>query len=391
MALARLLGGLRDQWPLVAVVFVDHGLRDVSAERDGSRRIAGELGVPFVERRVDLSGAAGNLQQNARRARYAVLAEEALKRSALVCTGHTRTDQAETVLGRMVRGAGLRGLAGIRARDALKVRPLLGVGRDETRALAGHFVDDPTNAGDAFLRNRLRHRVLPLLRLENPKAEEAMAAVASAVAHELELVDALGSALTDRADLSGLPVETAEAVLRWRLRRAATHALPPTRKAVRAFAEKLVSSATGRSSLGRGIAGVSHAGVPELVADDDPRTTLVAERPGHYVFEHAALTLVRDSGPMTADLISSDGSSSLQDPETAWLDPTAITWPLTFRRCRLGDPPGQPRRWLLLDGAGKVLWDPGVMPAWTAEATRTFHPPNDLRVQLTIFAQRRDF
>jgi len=360
--LLRVLAELRVRWPVVAAVFVDHGLRDVEAERECARATAEELAVPFVARSVTLSED-GNLQQNARRARYAVLAEEAARHGALICTGHTLTDQAETVLSRLVRGAGLRGLAGIRAREGLWVRPLLSVSRDEGRSFQWAFADDPSNAGDGYQRNRLRHHVLPLLRQENPRADEALAGVAEAASAELELLDAIGEALSDEASLSGAPEEFAEVIVRWRLRRDAAQVPPPGRSAVRDLAARLVAGVDGRVSLGSGVAGVSAAGRLSMEPDADDRLTLVAPRPGHYSNSHAALSLLPQeggSGPMNDHLDTQTAGRAAPAVETFWIDPSTVTWPITLRRWRYGDTAGVPRGWLLLDGVGKVIRTPGV-------------------------------
>ena len=175
--------------PLVAL-HVDHGLRD-DADADAAfvERLAAELGVPFERLRVEL--VAGNRQGAARRARYDALARAARRHGcAAVATGHTATDQAETVLMHLVRGAGLRGLAGMPERRPLTsgvelVRPLLSVSRHEVEAEATArgwgWREDASNATGAYQRNRLRHDVLPLLEREGgPETAPRIAAAARA-------------------------------------------------------------------------------------------------------------------------------------------------------------------------------------------------------------------
>ena len=109
----------------------------------------------------------------ARRARYAFLerAADALH-CAVIATAHTADDQAETMLLQLCRGAGSRGLSGIPPRRGRVVRPLLAVPRRELERYAREtgipHREDPTNAGDSFARNRLRHHVLPVLETVNP-------------------------------------------------------------------------------------------------------------------------------------------------------------------------------------------------------------------------------
>lgn len=147
----------------VRALFVHHGLPGSDGLESAARAIAGMLGVSLATVRV---GAPGGLssEAQARAARLAAL-EEGRDPGEHVLTGHTADDQAETVLGNLLRGAGAAGLAGIPPRRDPWVRPLLQVTRAETRELAGllrlPYDDDPANAGDEARRNVLRRDVLP--------------------------------------------------------------------------------------------------------------------------------------------------------------------------------------------------------------------------------------
>ena len=141
----------------VHAVHVDHGLREGSADEAVVVRAAAlQIGATCSSVRVEV-GDGPNLEARARAARYGALPPGAL-------TGHTADDQAETVLLAILRGSGPAGLAGI---DAIR-RPLLRLRRSETVALCAEIglevVNDPSNDDRRFLRNRLRHEVLPLLR-----------------------------------------------------------------------------------------------------------------------------------------------------------------------------------------------------------------------------------
>ena len=191
MALLHALWELRDRLGLtLEVAGVDHGLRpEASRELDLVRERAAALGLPFFALAVDAAGARrqgrASLQDAARRVRLGALAELATRRgAAAVALGHQADDQAETVLQRIIRGTGLDGLRGIPYRRAPFVRPLLDVRRREVlRYLARRsipFVEDPSNADPRFARARLRHRVLPALREENPRVAEALVGLAAA-------------------------------------------------------------------------------------------------------------------------------------------------------------------------------------------------------------------
>ena len=167
---------------------VDHGLRP-DAGQDGAfvGRLAQHLGLRAE--RLAVTVGPGNVQSQARRARYRALAEAARSLDcAAVATGHTATDQTETVLMALVRGAGLRGLAGMPPRRTLDgtvdlVRPLLGVTRDAladaARQRGWAWREDPSNGGEAYRRNRLRHIVLPVLRDEGGPGVEQRVALAA--------------------------------------------------------------------------------------------------------------------------------------------------------------------------------------------------------------------
>lgn len=168
---------------------IDHALRPESAsEVDRVGAFAKELGVPFYPSRVEVTGQGASIQAEARLLRYEALRRIAASRDAsIIAVGHTRDDQAETVLARMLRGAGLRGLSGIEPRRADGVvRPLLDCGRSEVRTYALEhalpFVDDPSNHQRAFERVRIRHEVLPALLREDPRIVEHLSALSDEAA-----------------------------------------------------------------------------------------------------------------------------------------------------------------------------------------------------------------
>ncbi len=136
---------------------VDHGLREgSSAEARIVYDIAISLGAKFESRTVVVE-AGSNLEARARETRFAVLPID-------ITTGHTADDQAETVLVNLLRGAGMRGMSGMKSGPS---HPILNLRRSETvalcEALGISVFHDPSNDDDRFQRNRIRHEVLPLL------------------------------------------------------------------------------------------------------------------------------------------------------------------------------------------------------------------------------------
>lgn len=184
--------------PHVVVISLDHGLSQRSAEVcAGVATWANGQGAAAVVRAITVPRRA-SLEAAAREARYAAFAAIADELGLIaVLTGHTARDQAETVLMRIVRGTGPAGLAGIPARRGRYVRPLLALPRDAiegyVRAHALPTWDDPMNADLQLTRIRIRERVLPVLRHENPRLESALTRLASSAAEWLEVIDGLAA------------------------------------------------------------------------------------------------------------------------------------------------------------------------------------------------------
>ena len=143
------------------------------------------------------------LEAAARDARYAFLRSL----NGTIATAHTADDNAETVLLHLIRGSGLRGLGGITPKSDGLIRPMLDVTRAEVEAyLAENWishVEDSSNAGDAFLRNRIRHDVMPLLRRENPSLAQNLSAMALRLRQDEQCLAELASEL-DPTDVASL-------------------------------------------------------------------------------------------------------------------------------------------------------------------------------------------
>ncbi|MGH2493052.1 MAG: tRNA lysidine(34) synthetase TilS [Candidatus Limnocylindria bacterium] len=186
-ALCLILSELREEYGIVLhVAHFDHRARPRAAAADAAfvGELANHIGATL---RVGRADAAPKNEDDARKARYEFLRRVAGDLGATaIATGHTRDDQAETVLLHLTRGSGLAGLAGMRPeRDGI-VRPLLALARADTVALctaAGITPrEDPTNRSLRFARNRIRHRVLPELAKLNPEITGAIARLADAAA-----------------------------------------------------------------------------------------------------------------------------------------------------------------------------------------------------------------
>ncbi len=195
---------------VATAVHVDHGLRVGSrAEADVVRAAADRFGATFVALTVTVAPGA-NLEERARLARFGALPADAL-------TGHTADDQAETVLINLLRGAGTTGLAGMRAQR----HPMLRLRRVETLAVCNAFdltvVSDPSNDDPRFVRNRIRHEVLPLLHdIAKRDVASMLARQAELLRDDVDLLDELARAIdpTDARALSAAPMALARRAIR---------------------------------------------------------------------------------------------------------------------------------------------------------------------------------
>ncbi|WP_270451231.1 tRNA lysidine(34) synthetase TilS [Kocuria marina] len=195
----------------VGAVVVDHGLQEGSAEaaRDAARTVR-ELGLePVAVERVTVVRQHHGPEMAARLARYGALNDVAHRTgAAAVLLGHTRDDQAETVLLGLARGSGTRSLSGMPERhhvdDVLYLRPFLNVTRAETETVcAAEGLSpwhDPTNADTALTRARVRHEVLPYLESQlGPGVSRALARTASVLGADADYLDEQASLAFDAA------------------------------------------------------------------------------------------------------------------------------------------------------------------------------------------------
>ncbi|QYG94626.1 tRNA lysidine(34) synthetase TilS [Iamia sp. SCSIO 61187] len=223
----------------VTAVHVDHGLRPGSAdEADVVAAAAERCGAAFRAERVDVPEGP-DLEARARAARHAVLGPGA-------ATGHTLDDRAETVLVNLLRGAGTTGLGALRPGHR---HPILGLRRAETEALCAAEgltpVEDPSNDDPRFLRNRVRHEVLPLLAdLAGRDLVPVLARQAGLLADDADLIAALADELdpTDAPALAAAPTALARAAIRSWLRPTAD-GQPPSAASV----ERVLAVARGEA------------------------------------------------------------------------------------------------------------------------------------------------
>ena len=240
VALALWLRGHHERDPravtLAGIIHVNHKLRGPESDRDEAfcRALAGRLGVAIEVIEAPVPNATGRSPESAARAaRYRAFAAAASRLGATrVATAHTADDQAETVLMRLLRGAGNRGVSGIRAERGLYVRPFLACRRSVVRAWlesqGESCCEDSTNADRSIARNRVRHDLLPIIEQIAPGGIVALARAATLAADDEQVLQGLAvesaaslvlsagteGATLDRDGLQKLPPALARRVLR---------------------------------------------------------------------------------------------------------------------------------------------------------------------------------
>jgi tRNA(Ile)-lysidine synthase len=402
IALLHVLAQLAPEWRLaLSVLHVDHGLRaDSARDAEVVRAVGRQLGVPVHVQAVTVARH-GSLEAAARLARYGALEAHADRIGAgRIAVGHTLDDQAETVLMRLLARAGVRGLAGIPPVRGRVIRPLLAERRAALRSLLLDarlvWIEDPSNRDLRFLRNRVRHQLLPALeRASGADVALALAGLGRLARGWTEALDSLAAealrhhatrapdAIELSADaLAGLPPVVAAETLRlamaelglraplraWaqrELRRAL--AVPPPRRPVRVGGVTLEASA-GRIRVGRRRPGR----LP-------PRPLAV---PGRVALPEAGMALA-------TTLLPARGYVVPRARDRAAFDADALPGPLLVRGRRRGDrltPFGEtmPRRLKrLLMAAGIARWQRGLLPlvqagpeiAWVAGVRRAALAP----------------
>lgn len=181
MALLWAMYLLKEEWQLrLSAAHFNHCLREEESDRDEAfvRAFCHGYRIPLQTGSARVTPGKKGLEAAAREARYAFLNTLPGK----IATAHTADDNAETVLLHLVRGTGLKGLGGIAPANGRIIRPMLNVTRADVEAFLAEYriphVEDSSNGSDAFLRNRLRHEVMPLLRQENPRISRNLSAMA---------------------------------------------------------------------------------------------------------------------------------------------------------------------------------------------------------------------
>jgi tRNA(Ile)-lysidine synthase len=284
----------------ITALHVNYGLRaEADADEAFCRELCERLGVPLVVHRP--GPPEGNVQAWAREVRYA----EAAKLGPVVATGHTATDQVETVLYRLAASPGRRALLGIRDRPGV-IRPLLDWTREQTAAYCREhgleWREDASNESDAYARNRIRNELLPALRSIHPAAEANILRTLELLRDEAEVLDALVDTEPSISRIAALPPA---------LRRLTVQAIAGE-GSVGARADEILALGAGGGTatldLGGGLRAVveygrlrfDHGPVP-------PPAATVLTVPGSASFGDGVVTcLPAPDGPLDADALAAE-------------------------------------------------------------------------------------
>jgi len=381
-------------------VHVHHGLRGVEADRDAdaARALAARLSLPFHVERVAVRTSAAvrefaadraweGLEAEARRARHAALrARAAVVGAGRIATGHTADDQAETVLMRLLHGAGPRGLGGIAPAHGPYIRPLIECRRDAIEShLAARglpWVEDSSNHHLAFLRNRIRHDLVPFLAARyDPDVVAALsrgAALARWLVADLERaaaarLDALAAAETGALvlpvpALRALPDDLAAEILRQAALRVESRGPALRAAAERALRRVLAEPAPRRAArLGRLRIERSGRHLRVGVGAPAPLVPRAWDVPGR-------LALAEIGRRLDAHVVeASPAYRPARDPDVAAFDADRLPARLIVRGRRPGDRfepfggPGVRRLKSFLIDAGVPRWDRARVPLLEAE------------------------
>jgi len=330
----------------LALAHFNHRLRPAAREDEAFARLtAKKLNLPIAVGSRDVKAYARrrkmNLEEAGRELRYAFFKNAAKKfRADKIATGHTADDQAETVLMRLLRGTGLRGLGGIRPlAEGGVIRPLLGIERkDIARWLAARRLDfrtDESNLDFRFFRNRIRHEVLPLLKRIEPKVVPKLVRLALILQDEEDLRTGpegeQGGQSLDAEALSRLPKALARRAVRGFLARLAG--------STRGFAfndvEAVLALAEGKALTVRG--GLNLRRDKGQIAVKPP---VVDKARFRYLWDGRGVLKIKETGlAIKGCVLEFRGTlpAPFDDRSRAFLDADKLAFPLLVRNREEGD------------------------------------------------------
>ena len=271
----------------------NHHLRGEESDRDEAfvRELCDRYEIPLTVGHGEIHPGKKGLEAAARDARYAFLRSIPGK----IATAHTADDNAETVLMHLVRGTGLKGLGGIAPKNGNVIRPMLNVTRQDVEDFCEEwclpYITDSSNEGDAFLRNRLRHHVMPLLKQENPQLSENVSAMALRLRQDEEyLAETAASVPVDVEQLRNMHPAVRSRALESFLKRSGVRE-PEAPHIAQAEALVFTDKPSAFARFPGGVIIARNYGTLEVSAEAEAPEPMTLERPGTYLWGDYRITL----------------------------------------------------------------------------------------------------
>ncbi len=391
-ALLHVLHALSDECGIrIVAAHANHGFRPEESEREAAhvRDWCAALGIPCVIAALDIpaaiAAAGGNAQSIAREKRYAFLHETAAAHDAAsIALAHHADDQAETVLMRLLRGTGLTGLSGMALKRTEKnvelIRPFLRMKKSDLirycEAAGLAYCVDSSNAKTVYVRNSVRHDVLPMLERYNPNIAESLVRLAEISAEESDYLDREAEAAFRAKVRAGRQECTME-----------RQSLLDLHVALQRRLIKLILNYLALEKVSTAFERIE--GMRRAASDDAPSTAVIEAGTGiRCIREYDTLRWTNDAngqppaayeyiiGPEVGSLLIPEASARLAiawmdradtprlaDREEAVFDAEGVAFPLIVRNRR----PGDRMRVIGLNGTKKVqdmFVDGKVAPAW---------------------------
>ena len=413
-----LLDALQRMSQPVCIAHLNHSLRGSESDADENfvKQQAETAFINFFSARVDVAAQAvgHNLEATGRAARYKFFEQTARTQCIpLVFTAHTHDDQIETLLMRWLRGTGATGLRGIHERSVLGegielIRPLLDVTRAEVLEHCAHYGvlyrTDSSNLSDDYTRNRVRHKLLPLLREFNPQFDAALQRGAASWQADAACLDAQAEALLAQAavdgqlligELTGLHQALRERVVRvWvggRVQLTALHSQALGRLVLAGQSGRTVQLPDGwrvtrefdRLRLWRTEEGMSLSPAPVSLVAGRPQIfgayefTLYAHQGEPETIKHACLVALPESVAAAGLWLRTRQAGDAYVP-AGRTSPVKLKTLMIRQRIPLARRAAHP---LLVTAAGEIVWSPQLPVA--ASCINSLNSPNERRVWVT--------
>jgi tRNA(Ile)-lysidine synthase len=358
VCLLQILSELRNEYKIsLSAIYVDHRLRpdETPFEADFCKKICNALNIPLLSKSIDVLTFAQkegiNKQEAARELRYRAFHEAADELKAdKIALGHNRDDQAETVLIRLIRGSGPTGLSAIPPVRGKIIRPLIEIQRMEIEDFLDKknipFVVDSSNLTDRYLRNKLRHVIMPELKKINPAVSKTISRTSDIFRDEERYFDiAVAKSLmkmisrkNDRSiELFIAPMEILDTVILRRVLRRAIDATKGLKGISFLHIEDIINLIrSGRSGdrifLPNGIRVIKEYSLLKITSEEPKKlATYAMEKPGEVRLPESSMTLFTE----LIDCAETDGLGD--GKRIAVINADRLIFPLSIRARKRGD------------------------------------------------------